>query len=397
MHWKRRKIIHSLLEEISCVGDTCENHKEIVNYEPFLEMQLEILDRIVATEKRITRLRSEVLTDSNKIEEAKEYRRLLKLLGTTIAWILLEYNRPYIRHMASGHDSGYLHGKQGLMLERIALKASFKNDRAGILHDITNCLLIGDLSVIDSYGVRFHELKLVKKGRKKDRREIRQERKAKEIWEFYDKGTSTTIRPGWTYARHIAETPDKHNFEEVSAVISESLEKGFGFRVVEECLVYYASRGKTVRHQLFDFMESHFGKPEILFGCHDRHIAGLPKGFCTFPFTCFDIPTTYKRMLLFGEIVFCVFLDVTSLQNLLLKEGFECEIVRTKKTGVFEIANLHNGKFGPCVVGRSVIDRLLYECLSVETFVNYLEIVPPPTHERGEVKFEFPDKNSLPG
>ena len=337
-------------------------------------MQIEILDRIVATEKRITRLKGEVPTDSSRIEEAKEYRRLLKLLGTTIAWILLEYNRSYIRRMSEGHDPGFIFGKKGLILETLALKAAFKNERAAVLHDLTNCLRIDDISVVDPDGITPYELKLKKKGTKKDRREMRQDRKRKTILENFTKGIKTkTIQ--------ISRIPDKHNFTAVSEVIGESIDDGVGIRLVEDCLVYCASKRDPVKEEMFPsidrFLKSSFRDPLLHLGCHDRHICGLPKGFVAFPFTCFDIPISYKEKLLLGEVTFCVLLDIHSLRRVLQDKGFPCEI-KDSEWGILQISRSFDGDRQTLQVGMGLIDRLLYECLSIETFINYLRELELP-------------------
>lgn len=91
---KTREIISSLLRRISSIGDTYSQHKENLDYKSFLDVQLELVKRIITTERKISKLREETPKILQKIEEAKERRRLLKVLGTTIAWILLEFDRP---------------------------------------------------------------------------------------------------------------------------------------------------------------------------------------------------------------------------------------------------------------------------------------------------------------
>jgi len=82
---KTREIISSLFRRISSIGDTYEQHKEHLDYKSFLDLQLELVQRIIATERRISKLKKQTPKDLQKIGEAIERRRLLKLLGTTIA------------------------------------------------------------------------------------------------------------------------------------------------------------------------------------------------------------------------------------------------------------------------------------------------------------------------
>lgn len=369
---KTRQIISSLIEKICSVGDTYEHHKENLDYKSFLGVQLELIKRIIETEKRILKLRKERPKDSFGIEEAIERRKLLKLLGTTIAWILLEFDRPYIRNFARGHDSGFISGKKGLGLELLALKTAFEfENSAAILHDITNCLHIGDLSVIGPKGILTLELKLKKK-KKMDRREIRQKRRMEIVREFYDKRISTKLIKGKTSVRHLSKNRDKHNWNELFAVIDEAIRVGYGIRKVEKCLIYCAIRNdisidKVIRRIA---RTKPFQDARIVFGCHDNHIdIGLPS---IMPFTCFEIPVLYKEKLLFREVNFCVMLDLNSLCRIMEENGYNCRISQDSKTGILEVSDkAAESEHGE--IGFGIIDRLLYECLSIDTVLNYLK------------------------
>lgn len=367
-----RKIITSLLGKISSVGDTCEHHIDDLDYRAFLEIQLELVKRIIETEKRISELSNESPSDIKKIEEVKERRRLLKLLGTTVAWILLQFDRPYIRIFNRGSNPGYIHGKKGLKLEILALEAAFKvENHAAVLHDITNCLQVGDLSIIGPEGIRTLELKLVKNRRKIDRREIRQKRKGKILREFYDERVSTKVLPGYTNVKLTSKKHDKHNFNELAEVIGDAINYDFGIQVVEECLIYCAYKDK-INDEKFTNCIRTFKDPDFVSGCLDRHINGLPKGFTCPPFTCFEMPLLYKEKLVFGDINFCVMLDINTLCQIVRDNGFNCKKMKFSDGWVFEIS-IPEGKQGPFLVGVGLAYRLLYECLSVETFLSYLK------------------------
>ena len=366
---KTRELVGSFLRKLSLIGDTYEQHKEL-DYSPFLAIQLELIDRIVETERRISKLKKERPKDSRKIEEAKERRQLLKLIGTTVAWILLEFDRAYIRNFARGGDPGFISGKEGLKLERLVLKQAFSiENHAAILHDITNCLRTGDLSVVGPEGIRPLELKLRKEKRKLDRRERRQKRKGDIILEFYRKGISAKIIPGMTSVKHSTEKPDKHNWKETSATIEEAVKNGHGIRIVEECLIYIAFRDE-LPNEIFSRYDKLFKDSYFIFGCHDHHIKGLPS---IMPFTCFELPFQHKEKLFFREINFCVMLDINSLCRILEENGFHCKRLKDSDRGVLEIFNVGKGKLGPLTVGYGLTNRLLYECLSVETILDYMK------------------------
>lgn len=347
------------------IGDTYEKHREL-DCEPFLETQLELIKRIIATERRISKLRKGKPIDLEKIAETKERRVLLKFIGTTIAWILLEFDRPYIRNFAKGGGPGFISGKKGLKLEILALKAAFElKNHCAILHDITNCLRVGDLSVNGPRGILTLELKLSKR-RKMSIREIRQRRKGEIVREFYERGISTKILPGYKSVRYTSKIRDKHNWNEMSTVIKEALENGTGNRIVEDCLIYSAFKNRISGYKL-DSCLRQFKNPYFRFGCHDRQFFELPH---IMPFTCFEIPILYKEKLLFGEVNFCVLLDINSLRRIMEQNGFDCRILKGSGKGILEVSN-SQGKFKPMVIGHCLIDRLVYECLSIETLIDY--------------------------
>lgn len=362
---KSRELISLLLRRISSIGDTYDQHKKDLDYKPFLDVQLELVKRIITTERRISKLRKETLKDLQRIEETLERRKLLKLLGTTIAWILLEFDRPYIRQLGNGHNAGFISGKKGLKLEILALKAAFELENcAGVLHDITNCLRIGDLSVIKPKGILTLELKLTKR-KKMDRRERRQKRKGEIVREFYDKGISTKIIPGMTARARTIGRHDKHNWKEISAVIKEGVETGYGISLVEECMIYTAFQNEIPIDELSRLAKL-FKDPQFMLGCQDRHIDGIPS---IMPFTCFELPLSYKEKLLFREMNFCVLLDVNSLRRIIEETGFHCKVLEGSYPWLLEVSDVAKGKTGPQLISYGLVNRLLYECLSVKTFL----------------------------
>lgn len=371
-----REIVEPLLERICSIGDTCQHHKEDMNYRGFLKIQLELVKRIVETEKTISKLRKEKPEKSRDIREAIERRKLLRVLGTTIAWILLEFDRPYIRCLTHGHYSGFISGKKGLKLELLALRTGFKfKNSAAVLHDLTNCLLLGDLSITGPNGKLTLELKL-KKRKKRNVREIRQKKRLEVVEEFYRKGISTKIVPNVAAIQRSSKKRDKHNFNELSSAIAAAEENGFGVQVVEKCLIYCAIKNKERLDEAISHMCDLYNLKDarIMLGCLDRHIdVPIPS---IMPFTCFDIPARYKHDLLFRTTNFCVLLDLSSLCRIMVENGFRCRILenseseRSFNNAILEISN-EKGANKPSYISSELISRLLYECLSVETFIDY--------------------------
>jgi hypothetical protein len=393
--------MYSLFRQISSSGDTYAQHRGNLQYRSFLDIQLDLLNHIVAAEKRITRLRKAATNDSDKISESQHRRRLLRLLGTTVAWILLEFDRPYIRAFSRGHDPGFIYGKAGYKAEVIGLAAAFESPGcAGVLHDITNCLRIGDLTIISPSSTVTLELKLRKNKRRMDRRERRQNRRGRITREWYEKGTSTELIPGHVARRHVAAEPDEHNWRAMSLVLEEAINRGFAVQCLENCMLYCSFRVQppvravgampdifdcllpdALREELATQLRA-FKDPYITFGCNDRHIEGLPG---LLPFTCFDIADRYKEKLLLEELYFCVLLDMNSLREIIEQNGYFCKILQD---GRLEVIDTSRKEDGPMVVGGNLMARVLYECMSVKTFLRYLREMREMSdlaHESGEI------------
>lgn len=61
--------------------------------------------------------------------------------------------------------------------------------------------------------------------------------------------------------------------------------------------------------------------------------------------------------------------------KILEENGFHCKILKNFDKGILKIFDIGKRKFGPGIIGYGLINRLLYECLSVKTFVDYVKEV----------------------
>jgi hypothetical protein len=366
-----RGILSSLLYKISSNSDTATQHKDL-DYKPFLDIQLELIQRIEFAEREIQRLRKEESDNVKDIEKVKEFRKKLKFLGTTIAWVLLEFDRHYIRCFGRGRDSGFLLGKKGLETEIKALKLVYGLEKtAGILHDITDCLHIGDLTTVSPRGRATVEVKsTVRKEKSKlNRRGIRQMRRGAIADEFYYNEISTKWLPNKESRRFRTNKREKYNWNEASEVIEEAIEKGQSVKLVEECMLYSAFAENKLSDAFTASIVHLFKNPQLIFGCHDHQIKGIPFA-PIMPFTCFDLPAYQKEKLLFNDINFCVFLDLNSLVQIFEKSGIQCKISKNSKCGILKVSGIKGNNAG--IVGYPMTNRLIYECLSVETLIDFI-------------------------
>ncbi|MEU6541617.1 hypothetical protein [Streptomyces sp. NPDC047000] len=107
--------------------------------------------------------------------------RQLRSVGDALAWRVFGFHRPFILALCRNQSPGMMFGKAGLPAELERFESACKEDGAfALLHDLTNCLRIGDLTVWDSVNPpRTEEIKTnPKNSRSAQLRRINQARAA---------------------------------------------------------------------------------------------------------------------------------------------------------------------------------------------------------------------------
>lgn len=76
--------------------------------------------------------------------------RQLRSVGDAFAWKAFGFHRPFILALSRNDSPGPIHGKAGFAVERARAERAYKEDgHFALLHDLTNCLRIGDITVWD--------------------------------------------------------------------------------------------------------------------------------------------------------------------------------------------------------------------------------------------------------
>lgn len=74
-------------------------------------------------------------------------------IGDALAWRVFGFERKYIIALSQNAPPGVMAGKEGLAAEREQVAQAWKEDgRFALLHDLTNCLRIGDVTVFGNDG-----------------------------------------------------------------------------------------------------------------------------------------------------------------------------------------------------------------------------------------------------
>jgi hypothetical protein len=86
--------------------------------------------------------------------------RQLRSIGDALAWRVSQYDRRYVIALSSNDSPGPMVGKSGLPHELGAATALRDQGTFGLLHDLTNCLRIGDITEFKPDGSRLlYEIK----------------------------------------------------------------------------------------------------------------------------------------------------------------------------------------------------------------------------------------------
>jgi hypothetical protein len=103
---------------------------------------------------------------------ARQYR----CVGDALAWRVFGFDRRYILSLCRSQSSGVMAGKLGLPNELEQMEAAYRNGQFALMHDLTNCLRIGDMTVFAGGGPVTRELK---KNEDKEERSTPQTRRVK--------------------------------------------------------------------------------------------------------------------------------------------------------------------------------------------------------------------------
>ncbi|MEV4590952.1 hypothetical protein [Streptomyces chartreusis] len=124
---------------------------------------------------------SDIATWRFEHDVCERLARQLRSVGDALAWRVFGFHRPFILALCRNQSPGPMYGKAGLPAELEHFERACKEEGTfALLHDLTNCLRIGDITVWDSvHPPRTEEIKTnPKNSRSAQLRRINQARAA---------------------------------------------------------------------------------------------------------------------------------------------------------------------------------------------------------------------------
>jgi len=363
-----------------------------MNYGVLKRAQEELLDQIIGTENYIRKLRGkrkeineerkgllrrkgldskskkrlkrlEQMQRLNREKEAllKERLTLLRRLGDTIAWYAYGFNRHAILELySSDRKPASITGRTTLGLEgRITDAINNRgDDYFALMHDLTHCLSVGDLTIFSPRGYRVIELK-IHRGRKRairrDGRTQRQETLLKQIEEYEITGESEELLPGVLVKRLNSQVPDKYEWKLMERLLKRAMLEGYALESVEGILVYAAYEPDLYEEVLNEVIPLiHEEGQTFIFRSLDRHQRANTAHLL--PLFAFDMHPLLILDLAAGNLVLMIILNIDRLLAKLRESGARVAMTPTEQEREMAIS-------------PDWVDRLLLEGLSLDTFV----------------------------
>ena len=95
-----------------------------------------------------------------ELDICERVARQFRCVGDALAWRVFGFERKYITTLARNQSPGMMAGKLGLPAELALVEKAWKDDdQFALMHDLTNCLRIGDISVFTDEGSKQIEVK----------------------------------------------------------------------------------------------------------------------------------------------------------------------------------------------------------------------------------------------
>ncbi|WP_369920367.1 hypothetical protein AB8E32_19360 [Marinomonas polaris] len=361
------------------------------DFVPLMKIQLEILDRILATESDISSKKEELSKlkkslrsgakskqQSQKIkshiEEVKDtiqgYKFLLYVWrcfgdGLVFKYIskwnikrfLYEADSPELKQSA-----GNIGGKEGVEKELSVVLSALKSNVPAVLCDLTNTIRHGDVCLLGASDPHVIEVK------SSDNRNARVERQVESINKIHDylRRDEGAISGVENMKRVEFSGVEKHHGNAMNELL-DILKNEDECRISPENGLYYIGY-KTSSNPNYDLLFSGIKEP-FAYMVNSNKTEKLWGNY--YPFTLSIKSGEALCEFLSGDIYLLVLIESHIIKELFLKKGYLAEIIVFEGDAVFELTEIIEGDEKPfmSIVTNHMVGRLGLEFLSLEQFV----------------------------
>ena len=162
----------------------------------------------------------------------RAYANAIRSIGDGIAWRALDYDRA-VTHLMAEHATKQQIMSEGLMGELLEWSIRFdKGTGIAILNSLTNCLAVGDVTVVNDDGSA--EIVEVKSSNTKSRRKIRQKHKMREVVTLLSSGAGETDDK--EVSIKILPIKPESGLDKIAALLSDAETRGWAGGKISNCL-----------------------------------------------------------------------------------------------------------------------------------------------------------------
>lgn len=207
--------------------------QEIVSYEAVVKKPKQRLDELQASSSGDTKeSQGEIEAVNRSLFMFRVYANAIRSIGDGIAWRALGYDRAVTRLMAENATKQQIMS-EGLMGELLEWSIRFdEGSGIAILNSLTNCLAIGDVTVVRDDGSA--EIVEVKSSGTKSRRKIRQKQRMREIVTLLSSGGGETGDKDVSI--EILPIEPESGLDRIRVLLSEAEAGGWASERISNCL-----------------------------------------------------------------------------------------------------------------------------------------------------------------
>lgn len=371
--------------------------------EDFFKIQYDLLETLYEVEKAISIGADKpesivknlgIMSESEKRDKLSEFREnaefskeIILTFGDSLAWILLD--REFIRGSIDSKKGGNVTFRSGFEAEVEVLKLmEKKKDALAVLCDLTHCLGISDVISIGRDGISLNEVKY-SSYQYNDSFVNEDERIEKQVQKMdWLRKYSSVIEGEIPIPKNVAENYEKHNKILHTKRIATDLEDRHYFKELDEVILRAKKERSKYAYIVLDnlgLLEAYYMKDYkklyrsnaflttglvqkddvLIFGYLNRHIFDFPD---ILPIPLFDISKSSRYELLLENVFVFVTYPIKKILQLFSSKGIKA----TWEKGVLSLSKKgaeHNVQVMPYQ-----IERMLYELLTPESFVNIMSV-----------------------
>jgi hypothetical protein len=162
----------------------------------------------------------------------RAYANCIRIIGDGIAWRSLGYDRLVMKSLAGSATKPHV-SSEGTVQEMREWSLQFDSGQGvAILNSLTNCLAIGDVTVVKNDGTV--EIVEVKAGNTKSSRIVRQKQKMRDVVTFLSSG-SGVIEGKFVEVERLDIVPE-NGLSELEELLKESETNGWAAKRISNCL-----------------------------------------------------------------------------------------------------------------------------------------------------------------